>query len=465
MVNKTGLAIFALSAVGGQALRQRRQQQQQQRSPQLPVLPKGAALSSGDAGSSWWVQDEELTYRPPTDARLSQSISDYYYALGSSSALSEAHLRHRVGGRGRVHIFHLPNGTGVLDEVAPAVAEARYREASLSELVALTKGERLGRFPEFRVPAEYKDPLGSIELAAEKQIMDSFTEAAYTGFLEELTKDSSTRLKVSSRNTDNKEATKQTVGYLQEVFQATGATTCVQYFESGSWLWKKEIYNVIGFVRGTEPGSVTIGAHFDDLPGSGSAPGAEDDGSGSAGVLTALQSFMASGVRPKKSIYFVAFGGEEQGLIGSNRFAQELKDPGSSSSPIPRECRVETTTDHTAFTMDMIGYRNPSFPADTVLIETKNWAKELCNPLALANQVNNDGRLTVTFSGRPFGSDHMSFLNKNLPATLLIDNDGDTGKYSCYHRSCDSMENINTRFATDIARMNLGAALRIAGLN
>jgi len=460
---KVVLTTFVFAALGGEAFRQRhRQQRGQERPPQLPSQP-GQATDDGDTGA-WWVQDQELTYLQPADEKLSKNISDYYYAIGSPSALSEMHLRHRVGGRGQVHIFHLPSGSGVLDLTEPAVVDSRYREASLSELTSLVSKQRLGSYPEWKVPADYQDPLGSSGLAAERKIMAAFTEAAYTGNLEELTKPTSARLKVSSRNTDNKEATKKTVGFLQQVFEDTGVTTCVQAFEVGSWR-KREIYNVFGFVRGTEPGSVTIGAHFDDLPGNGNAPGAEDDGSGSAAVLVALQAFMASGAKPKKSIYFVAFGGEEQGLIGSKRFAEELKNPGRSNSPIPSECRVETTADHTAFTMDMIGFRNPRFPTDTVLIETKNWAKELCNPLAMANQVNNNGRLKVTFSSNPFGSDHMSFLNNRLPATLLIDNDGDVYKYSCYHRSCDSMENLDLRYATDIARMNLGAALRVAGIN
>jgi len=392
--------------------------------------------------------------------------SDYYYALGPHSALTEEQRKLRVGGKDMVHIFHLPNGTSAFDvSEGGEQAPPKRKSVALSELSRLTSGAQLRSFPEYPLPPDYQDPLGSSALAAEQQAMALLTEALYTSELEELTKEESARLQVASRNTDQKDATLSVVDFLQYEFKSTGANVCVQFFQRSSWGSTRDIYNVIGFVEGTEAGSVTIGAHFDDLPSRGIAPGAEDDGSGTAAVVSALKAVAGAGIRPKKSMYFVAFGGEEQGLIGSKRFADELRYPGSTNSPIPEPCRVAATSDHTAFTMDMIGFRNPDFDVDTVTIETYDWSAALLNPLAMSNQVNNGGALKLLYSDYPFGSDHMSFLRNNFPCTLAIDNDADVYKYPCYHRSCDSMEYINTRFARDIAKMNLGAALRIAGIN
>lgn len=440
----------------GQAFRNRHRLQ---RLPELPSQPIGVDVVSDDR---WWVQDEEKTYfQPSVDKQaLSQQLSDYYYAIGSTSALSAKHKQHRVGGTGKVHIFHMSRDDAIS---LPALTQSRGK--ALSGLQTLTAGARLGRFPAFELPADYQDPLEDDALATERQVMAGLTEASYKNFLYELTNSSSSRLTVTTRNTDAKDGTKQVVGYLEREFEATGVTTCVHSFQIGRWWSKRDIFNVVGFVQGTEPGSVTLGAHFDDLP-IRNAPGAEDNGSGSAAVLSALKAFMASRAIPKKSIYFVAFGGEEQGLIGSKHFADELNSPGSANSPIPEACRVAKTKDHTAFTMDMIGYRNPSFSDPTVLIETKSWAKSVvANALGMSNRVNNAGGITLLYSSRPFGSDHMSFLNKNLPASLTIDNDGDTSKYPCYHKSCDSMEYIDTAFASATAKLNLGAVLRVAGLN
>jgi Zn-dependent M28 family amino/carboxypeptidase len=55
--------------------------------------------------------------------------------------------------------------------------------------------------------------------------------------------------------------------------------------------------------------------------------GAEDNASGTAGVLALAEAFVASGVRPERSMLFVAFGAEESGLIGSEAFAQRPTIP------------------------------------------------------------------------------------------------------------------------------------------
>lgn len=446
----TLLAVCLLASTLGEAMRTRRKQG----AWKLPARPVD---QKADSVGGWWAQDAEQTYLPPeATSKLSQNISDYYYALGPISMLSEEHAKHRVGGKGRVHIFHLPQGPALLGlgtEEAP-----KQRGSTLSELRRLSMGAKLASFPEYPLPDDYRDPLDGNALAVEQRAMGALAEASYRRYLDELTRQ-------PTRNTDQKDATLEVVRNLQHEFESTGVTVCVQSFKHQSSRGERDIHNVIGLVKGTSSGSVTIGGHFDNLPRSGNAPGAEDDGSSTAAVLAAAKAFAAFGASPKKSIYFVAFGGEEQGLIGSARFAQELSRPGSSSSPIPEACRLSETSDHSAFTMDMIGFRNPTFDADTVLLETRSWSKALLNPLAMSNQVNNAGALKLLFSDNPFGSDHMSFLSNNLPATLSIDNDGDVHKNPCYHRGCDSVEYINFKFASEIAKMNLGAAMRVAGIN
>jgi carboxypeptidase Q len=83
---------------------------------------------------------------------------------------------------------------------------------------------------------------------------------------------------------------------------------------------KLEQYNTIGEIRGSEhPDQVVIvGGHLDswDL-----ATGATDNGSGAISVLEAARILKASGVRPKRTIRFILFGGEEEGLFGSQAYA------------------------------------------------------------------------------------------------------------------------------------------------
>ncbi len=79
-------------------------------------------------------------------------------------------------------------------------------------------------------------------------------------------------------------------------------------------------YNTVGEIRGSEhPDEVVLlGAHLDswDL-----ATGGTDNGSGSIAVLEAARILKAAGVRPKRTIRFVLFGGEEEGLFGSQAYA------------------------------------------------------------------------------------------------------------------------------------------------
>lgn len=79
--------------------------------------------------------------------------------------------------------------------------------------------------------------------------------------------------------------------------------------------------NVVGEIRGAlRPEEVIlIGAHLDswDL-----GPGATDDGTGVAAVLGAARAIRTSGVRPHRTLRFVLFSGEEQGLLGSRSYVQ-----------------------------------------------------------------------------------------------------------------------------------------------
>jgi len=61
--------------------------------------------------------------------------------------------------------------------------------------------------------------------------------------------------------------------------------------------------------------------------------------------------------------------------------------------------------------------------------------------------------LQIITSVNPFGSDHMSFINLNMPGILIID--GDWGVYPNYHRITDTIDKINVPLAMDILRMNV----------
>ena len=83
-----------------------------------------------------------------------------------------------------------------------------------------------------------------------------------------------------------------------------------------------QAYNIIAEIPGTDPkaGYVMAGAHLDSwVAGDGSA----DNGAGSAEIMEAARILAASGVRPKRTIRFALWAGEEQGILGSMAYVEK----------------------------------------------------------------------------------------------------------------------------------------------
>ena len=93
-------------------------------------------------------------------------------------------------------------------------------------------------------------------------------------------------------------------------------------------------YNVIAEIPGSDPkaGYVMAGAHLDSWV---AGDGAADNGAGSAMVMEAARILAATGVRPKRTIRFALWAGEEQGLLGSLAYVEgHLATRGSPSDPV-----------------------------------------------------------------------------------------------------------------------------------
>lgn len=116
-----------------------------------------------------------------------------------------------------------------------------------------------------------------------------------------------------------------------EVVQAIRATLKPASFATGKVMTMKNVTehhpegmgsNVVGYIEGTDPAlkqeAIVIGAHLDHLGYNPELmPGAHDNASGVAVLLAVAEALSASRVPFKRSIVFVAFGAEEQGVRGS----------------------------------------------------------------------------------------------------------------------------------------------------
>ncbi len=196
---------------------------------------------------------------------------------------------------------------------------------------------------------------------------------------------------------------------------------------------QKESWNVAGYLEGNDTvlknEYVVVGAHFDHL-GMGETGslyrgdesqihnGADDNASGTTGVLELAEKFANEKDKLKRSIIFIAFSGEELGLLGSAHFV--------SNTPVP------VSQMSTMINMDMIGRLNEKNELIVYGVGTSTEWKELLNGTNTYN-------FNLAFHDDGYGpSDHSSFYGKNIPVLFFF-----TGTHTDYHRPTDDANKIN----------------------
>lgn len=231
--------------------------------------------------------------------------------------------------------------------------------------------------------------------------------------------------------------------------------------------------NVIGMLKGTDLANevVLVGAHYDSVNWENTAdtaPGVDDNGSGSALVLALARTFAAAKgkFKPRRSLMFVAFNGEEEGLVGSEHFAKMYKDEGKDKYG---ELKA-------AFIADEVAYPGRGNKRQ-VIFETKGQespTNAMVDTLALMAQVKNstdaaagdgigDGEkdaFVVNYNG--FGSDHISFLSEGFPAVLIIERDDDYHAEQWGHSARDTFEHVDTSYGAAMTRLVLRAMAAFA---
>jgi hypothetical protein len=203
----------------------------------------------------------------------------------------------------------------------------------------------------------------------------------------------------------------------------------------------KASHNLIADKQGSAVGPrdvVLITAHLDSINIQGGpmapAPGADDNGSGSAGLLEMARLFAAH--QSAHDLRFILFGGEEEGLFGSTQYIASLAES-------------ERNRIRAVVNMDMIGTMNTS--ARSVMLEGAPVSQTVINGLADAAATYTD--LTVEISLHPFASDHVPFIQAGIPAVLTIEGADDTN--GNIHSINDTIEHINYDLAAEVLRMNV----------
>src|SRR6266567_2451108 len=235
-------------------------------------------------------------------------------------------------------------------------------------------------------------------------------------------------------------------------------------------------FNVVGVLDGSDPvlknETIVIGAHYDHLGrgGEGSlAPrageihhGADDNASGVAGLLELARLFSSQQPRPRRTIVFIAFSGEEEGLLGSNYYVNHPIVPLASTVAMinmdmigrmkenklivggmgtAQEWRPEIDSANSAEQMKVttagmsgagVQATIPSVAGVTlpiVVAANGNPIVSVEYPQPFALTLNEDG----------YGpSDHSSFYAKQVPVLFFW-----TGTHDDYHKPSDTYEKIN----------------------
>lgn len=211
--------------------------------------------------------------------------------------------------------------------------------------------------------------------------------------------------------------------------------------------------NVIGRWTGTTfPDEwIVVGGHYDSRNQSwsstGDTPGAEDNASGCTGVIELARALLPS--QPQRTIVFMCYAGEEQGLYGSAAHVDALQADGDLG-------KVKGVV-----VMDMIGYSaNAQLNADY-----ESYSQAYLNRFGAA-AATYAPELDVVTSLNPFGSDHMPYLDAGVDQTALgIESDYDS--YPYYHHSGDTPEHIGPNaqaMGGAILKTNAAVLADLAGL-
>lgn len=275
-----------------------------------------------------------------------------------------------------------------------------------------------------------------------QEIVNQVSEAEYTAFIQRM-QDFATRYSY----TDSCRAAEL---WAIDTFASFGLETELFPFNGGAWnnaigrkigkVYPDSIYMIIGHLDATSENPYN------------SAPGAEDNASGSACVLEAAR--VLSQYDFNCTIEFVLVTGEEQGLVGSEAYATY--------------CFVENRGIGGVLNFDMISYAG-SYGWDTNIYSDQNFPAEV----ALADLL---GELTDLYSdaysirvntiGPVSGSDHYYFSFYGFPAPFSIDAQlwGAPDWYPWYHTVNDVITNLDLDFGTEVVKGGVAAMATIATL-
>ncbi len=216
---------------------------------------------------------------------------------------------------------------------------------------------------------------------------------------------------------------------------------------------RRTVRNVVGVLTGSDPAraneAIVIGAHYDHVGLGGRLSvtpdkageihnGADDNASGTASIIEIARAAIADRSRFPRTLIFVAFAGEERGLLGSAHYVNSPRVP------------VENTI--AMLNLDMVGRANGSVDvsglnsAPSIESDLKTAIKASASSLKIKREGPGAGR-----------SDDYNFLARRVPAINFF-----TGFHNDYHRPGDDWQKIDSAGTSQVASLALELAAALA---
>ncbi|MBI5935490.1 MAG: M20/M25/M40 family metallo-hydrolase [Chloroflexi bacterium] len=259
--------------------------------------------------------------------------------------------------------------------------------------------------------------------------------------------------RIRTRRTTSGVPIQKATQYLYESLTGIGRLDSVKYVS-----WSLDGYtgrNVVGELKGTtRPNEIILlTAHVDDLPGGSVAPGADDNATGTAAVLLAAR--ILSQYNFERTIRFVFFTGEEQGLLGSWVYARSASNADVNIVAV--------------LNMDMLGWDSKNGP--TMRVHTRSGTagagdRDIANAFVDVVSVYAISLDPIITSEDMDASDHGSFWARDYDAVCIIEDDGDLHSWGdfnpYYHTTNDTLSKLNLPYFTNMVKAVIGTAAHLA---
>ncbi|HHO57162.1 MAG TPA: Zn-dependent exopeptidase M28 [Thermoplasmatales archaeon] len=207
--------------------------------------------------------------------------------------------------------------------------------------------------------------------------------------------------------------------------------------------WEKKGYsgkNIVATIPGEDDMEIILSAHYDSVSVS---PGADDDGSGVSSLLMAAK--ILRGHSFKHTLKIVFFSGEEQGLYGSNRFAEEMYGEG-------RIILADLQLDGVGHAVSREGGKKMRLSASASSVWIANLVKNM------AEKYRDEIGLDVLIYRDFAGSDHQSFINYGYEGVFFLEYEFNPH----YHSPQDTIEHVNFSYLAKVCKLAIATAATIA---